>query len=173
MHQEESCNCGQDHSHSHTHDGGCDCGCGHAHAEVAPVDDLSILQQNMLFGLYERSFLPVARFTMSSTKDDALYAVALAPVYLASSEDTMEQVKALGGELDALMQGGFVTFDYDIPLSGYAYQEYENAALYRYFTETVREGSEKPGALFDIANIEKGSMALTDAGRKRVEAMLG
>ena len=178
--QNHQCSCGHshqgDHDHDHhqpTHAESCGCGCGHTHEEIAPVGDLSILQQNILFGLYERSCLPVARFTMTSTKDEALYAVALAPVYLGSAEDTMEQVKLLGAELLQLAQGGLITLDYDISLKGYAYLEYDNAALFHYFIETVQEGSTKSNALFDVANIEKGSMALTDIGTQRVTAMLG
>lgn len=133
---------------------------------------MTILQQNMLLALYERQYLPVACFSLAKEGDDDLYSVALAPVYLGSAGDTMEQVKALGAELTQLEEGGLISLDYDMPLSGYAYTEYELSDLYAYFKETVRESQKLPGALFDTPTLELGSMALTDAGRLAVEKMM-
>ncbi len=176
MEHNESCGCGhvhhhaEDHHHGHVH--GPDCGCG-GEIEIAPADDLTILQQNMLLALYARRYLPVARFALESTRDGDAYAIALAPVYLGTAEDTMDAVKQLGEELEALEQAGLITLDYDIPLNGYAYEEYKTSILYGFFQQSVEESSEQPDALFDRAALEKGSMALTDKGTARVEKMLG
>lgn len=169
MHQHHhDCNCGHDHDHHH----GPDCNCGHEHIEILPVEDLSILQQNFLLALYEKRYLPVARFALQNAQNDDVYGIALEPVYLGSPNDTIDRVKEIGEALNALEQGGLLTLDYDIPLGNYPYDEYEQADLYRYFVETVGEGAQQPGALFDVAALEKGSMALTPEGEQRVLAML-
>lgn len=173
MHQHDEhcgcgCGCGHDHGHDHDHHHGHD----HEHIEIAPVEGLTIRQQNMLLALHERKYLPVACFSMTKKGEDSVYAVALAPVYLGSRQDTMEEVKVFGEELSQLEDAGYITLDYDIPLNGYGYAEYTESDLYAYFVKTVEEGKEKPGALFDEANLEKGSMALTEAGTREVEKML-
>lgn len=133
---------------------------------------MSILQQNMLLALYERRFLPVARFGLAKEGEASIQATALAPVYLGTPKDTMEQVKSLGDELAQLEAGGLITLDYDLPLGGYPYTEYKEAELYAYFVKTVQEAASKPGHVFDTPVLELGSMALTDAGEAAVEAML-
>lgn len=170
MHTKNECGFGHDHE-GHVH--GEDCGCGHVHVLIEPVEDLSVLQQNFLLALYERRYLPLARFAMGNTGDEEIYSVALEPVYIGTPQDTLEQVKALGEQLDALMRSGLVTLDYDMLLGSYGYAEYETADIYRYFKETVAQGSGQPGALFNEAYLEKGSMALTERGMERVEKMLG
>lgn len=139
---------------------------------IAPVEGLSIVQQNMLLGLYERHYLPMARFLLGKEGEEEAVAVALAPVYLGTPQDTMEQVKALGQQLQALEDGGLLTLDYDLPLGGYPYTEYKDSGLYAYFQETVREAAGQNDFLFDTAVLELGSMALTEAGEAAVEAML-
>ncbi|MDL2206126.1 hypothetical protein LJC33_04355 [Eubacteriales bacterium OttesenSCG-928-N13] len=133
---------------------------------------MSILQQNMLLALHERNYLPLAQFTMSSTQEDEVYAVALAPVYLGTPDDDMQQVKQLGEQLMELSNAGLITLDYDIPIEGYPYQEYNDSALFRFFQDTVKEGSTMHGSLFDTANLELGSMAITELGIARADEML-
>lgn len=185
-HENHHCGCGchhdEDHhhehhegccgAHHHHHDhGACECGCGEERP-LPPIEGMTARQQNMLLGLYQRKYLPVACFSLSSTKDESLYSIALAPVYMASPDDSMEAVKALGNELSALEKEGLLTLDYDIPLSGYPYREYKESALYKYFTDTVVDSAAKPGALFDTPTLELGSMALTDRGLALVEDMI-
>lgn len=131
------------------------------------------MQQNVLLALYERHYLPVARFAMQKAQEDAAYAVALAPVYLSDPVDSMEDVKALGQSLQQLEDHGLLTLDYDLQLKGYAYAEYKASALYADFAQMVAEGSGRSGHLFDTPLLELGSMALTEQGNTLVEAMIG
>lgn len=162
------CGCGHHHHHAHSDD----CGCGHEHIEIPLQEDMTILQLNVLLALYERKYLPVAQFAMTSSKEAELYVVALAPVYLGSAEDSMEDVKVIGAELLSLERGGLITLDYDLPINGYPYEEYRDAALYCFFAETVEEGAQQLSSLFDTPNLELGSMALTEQGVERVEAVI-
>lgn len=127
----------------------------------------------MLLGLYERRYLPVACFAMTRSGEASVYAIALAPVYLTSPADSLDNVKALGKSLRQLEEAGLITLDYDLPLQGYAYDEYKRAAVYDLFARTVSEGSAQPNALFDTPLLELGSMALTERGLETVEAMMG
>ena len=133
---------------------------------------MSIVQQNILLALYERHFLPVARFVLSKAGEDEVQASALAPVYMGTPQDTMEDVKALGAQLQQLEDGGLITLDYDLSLSGYGYAEYTGSDLYAYFQKTVSEAAGTPDFLFDTAGLELGSMALTEAGEKAVKDMI-
>lgn len=184
-HPGESCTCGHDHGHAHVHgpDCGCghdhghdhvhgpDCGCGHEHVEILPVEGMTVLQQNLLLGLHERRYLPVAAFMLGKTGEDA-HATALAPVYIGDANDDIDRVREIGTALQGLEDGGLLTLDYDLPLNGYAYAEYHQSALYTYFAETVREGAARPDAVFDTPLMELGSMALTPEGQAAVESML-
>lgn len=158
------------HHPHHCHGDECRCGC--SHVEIQEVTDLSIRQQNMLLGLYERKYLPLVRFTTGSSKDSALYAIALSPVYMGSKEDTLDDVKSLGAELKALESADLITLDYDIPLEKYSYDEYLSSSLYAYFLDTVKQNAKQEGSLFDTADMEQGSMALTQSGILRVQEML-
>ncbi len=169
MHQENHCGCGGSHcqgAHEHHHEHGEHCGCHHAEAKVPA--EYTPLQADVLLELSKRGCLPVACFALVNAQEDELYSVALEPVYLGTSEDTMEQVKQLGGELSGLADAGLITLDYDIPLKGYAYEEYRTSALYAYFVKTVEEAKGRPGNLFDTPVLELGSMALTEAGEALV-----
>lgn len=175
---EKDCAC-HEHTHEehHHHGDACGCGCGHHHhhheeIEVKPIEGMTVVQQNMLLALYERRYLPVACFTLTKDGDDELSSIALAPVYLVSPTDTMEDVKALGAQLSELEAGGLLTLDYDLPLNGYEYSEYKASELYAYFARTVEEAKDRPDFLFDTANLELGSMALTELGEKTVGEML-
>lgn len=133
---------------------------------------MTIRQQNMLLALYERRYLPVASFAVGKAGDDSRYAVMLEPVYLGTPEDTMEDVRALGEELNALEEAGLLTLDYDIPLRDYPYTEYHTATLYAYFRETVAEAAGRPGATGDTPLLLLGSMAITEAGEEAVRGMM-
>ena len=133
---------------------------------------MTVLQQNMLLGLYERRYLPVACFAMTRAGEASVYAIALAPVYLTSPADSLDDIKALGKSLSQLEEAGLITLDYDLPLQGYDYDEYKRASVYDLFVRTVAEGSAQPDSLFDTPLLELGSMALTERGIKAVEAMM-
>lgn len=165
------CGCGCEHQHPH-HDHGEHCACGHEHRAVQAVDGLTHVQQSVLLALHERRCLPVACFSLAKQGDAHGYAIALAPVYLGSPQDTMEMVKELGAQLTQLEEGGLITLDYDIRLSGYPYAEYETSELYAYFKRTVAEGKSLQNARYDTANLELGSMALTEEGHAMIAKMM-
>ena len=64
---------------------------------------------------------------MESTAEDDFSSVALAPVYLLSPQDTMEQVKKMGALLLDLERRGWITLDYGYALEGYPYEEYRTS----------------------------------------------
>ncbi len=166
---QEGCGCGCD--HEHTHEDGC--GCGHHHAHIVPeAGALTEAQADVLLAIHQRGYLPIARFALRSSRDADAYAVALEPVYIADIADDMDTVKANGALFASLEDLGLVTLDYDIRLTGYAYQEYEQSHLYAYFVETVKEAAQKPGFVLDTPVLELGSMALTGEGFKVLNAML-
>lgn len=173
----EGCDCG----HEHTHGEGCDCGhehthddcCGHHHEHlVATEGGINEAQADVLLAIHQRGFLPIARFALRSSRDGDAYAVALEPVYISDAAQDMDTVKANGELFASLEDLGLITLDYDIRLTGYTYQEYEQSSLYAYFVETVKEASQKPEFLLDIPVLELGSMALTGEGGKVLHAML-
>lgn len=170
-HHGEHCGCeGHHHEHHHAHDE--HCGCGHTHAPIATPEGLSSMQVDILLALRQRQCLPAACFTLAKADDSERHAVALAPVYLVTPEDSMEQVKRLGSELSYLEDMDLITLDYDIPIRDYAYEEYKTSALYAYFVKTVEEAAQRPNPTFDTAILELGSMALTDAGTEIVDELL-
>lgn len=172
-HTDEDCGCG---GHEHEHGSGGCCG-GHNHADgcgcggSSSEGSIKITQGEfyMLMILAETPFLPLARFVMNSTKSDELQSIALAPVFLQEIDDTMEHVRVSGEILLALEGKGLVTLDYDQPLKGYTYSEYTNSEIYKSFKDTVAEGAQRGDFLFDTADIELGSFALTMLGQYAVE----
>lgn len=101
----------------------------------------------------------------SSMEKDAVF-IALAPVYLTDLDETLENVKAMGKIFSALAEKGLISLDYHLPLSNYDYKLYTDSDVYRYFKETVIEGKSQEKFLCDIAEIELGSMALTELGEQ-------
>ncbi len=165
-HHEEECGCGHEHhheeecscGHEHHHDEHCGCGHEHHHSE----EPLTAAEERILHTLHHCHYLPIARFTLTSSKEDELFAVAMEPVYLVSTDTSMEDAKADSAPFASLEEKGLISLDYDIPLSGYDYGVYEQSELYRYFCETVKENAARPDALFDTPNLELGSVALVE-----------
>lgn len=162
-----------------SHDEHCGCGSCHDHAQIheagKPTTPITVTenQKNFLHQLGHHHFLPVARFIVKNSKEDDFISIALAPVFIRSNADDMAMVKEAGAFLQKLEDIGLITLDYDIPLSGYEYEEYKGCAVYKYFCATVAEGAAKPGFLGDIPVLELGSMALTQAGEKIAAAHCG
>jgi len=148
------------------------CGCGHVHAPIPTPEELTPIQVDILLALRQRQCLPVASFSLAKTGDETRYNVALAPVYLSSPQDTMEQVKDLGNQLSLLEDMNLLTLDYDLPLRNYSYEEYKTSALYAYFVRTVEEAAQLPDSTFDTPQLELGSMVLTKAGEDFVDTLL-
>ncbi len=151
-HHEAGCNCGHEHHH---HEAGCNCGHEHHHD-----GQLTAEEERLLHALHHCHYLPIARFTITSSKEDELYAVAMEPVYLTDESTSMKDARLDSAPFASLEEKGLITLDYDIPLTGYDYGVYERSSLYRYFCDTVKENASRPDALFDTPNLEKGSVAL-------------
>ena len=175
---DEHCGCGHDHDHQHdhghTHDEHCGCGCGESHAYLSTEDSaLTDSQADILLAIQQRGFLPVARFKVGSSKNPEAFAVALSPVYIADPKEDMETVKTNGSLFLSLEDMGLITLDYDLPLKGYTYEEYQNSSLYAYFVETVKEAAQKHNFAMDTPILELGSMALTEEGMQALNDLMG
>jgi hypothetical protein len=116
----------------------------------------------------ESPYLPLCRFLMGSSQEEELESVGLSPVFLEGNED-LPAVRETGAVLEALANRGLITLDYDLALSNYDYAQYRSSPPFRLFRETVAQGAQQPGFLFDTAILEKGSMALTDLGQAVLE----
>lgn len=159
------------------HDEHCGCGCGHDHnpksiPSVTP-DQVTENQKDFLHQLHHRHYLPVARFTLTDSREQDFLSTALAPVFIRNISDDMATVKEAGAFLKTLESMGLLTLDYDIPLDGYSYDEYKDSALYAYFCQTVADGTGKPGFLGNTPELDLGSMAVTQAGEKIAAAHCG
>lgn len=169
--------------HNHEHKGGC-CGggggcCGHHdhghhhphhhhdhphHRPPVAVDsNLSQNQVDFLAQLIHYQYLPVAQFVARSSTQSDFEVLALSPVFIRATDDTMELVKEAGEFLSQLELQGMITLDYDVPLDGYHYEEYHQSAVYTYFCQTVEEAKALPNALGDTPSLVLGSMAPTQA----------
>lgn len=147
----------EDHCCCHGHDCG---GCGpHLPTEIT----LSRAEAALLTQFAQCPYLPLARFLARSSREEELEAVGLSAVFLEEGAG-LDQVKETGQRLEHLEELGLITLDYGIPLSNYDYAEYEASDLYTRFRATVDEGAARPGFLFDTADLQKGSMALTERG---------
>ncbi|MDR1159063.1 MAG: hypothetical protein LBK69_00330 [Syntrophomonadaceae bacterium] len=117
-------------------------------------------------------FLPVCRFVVKSTQSEHLELIALAPVYLTSQKDSLEEVKEKKALLSGLSNYGLITLDYDILLENGDYTVYEKSEVYTYFRKTVYTGKiERPDFLFDTPVLETGSLALSGLGQEMLERL--
>ncbi|MCB8815005.1 hypothetical protein [Desulfosporosinus shakirovi] len=158
--RDQSPNCCSD-SCCHSHSSDSEKDCAHSHDPQTITNE----EIDVLMDLAQCSYLPVSRFVMSSSKEEARF-VSLAPVYINVFDDSMETVKEIGTVLSGLEKKRFISLDYDIPLEDYDYTLHSKSVLFAYFTETVNEGKKNPSFLCDIAEIELGSIALTELGEK-------
>jgi len=159
VHKHQSHSCASDCScHSHSSNSGK----GHAHSQ-GPLT-ISSEEKSVLLELKQCSQLPVSRFVMSSSTEKEARFVSLAPVYIEALDDSMESVKQKGTVLSKLEKKRLICLDYDIPMQGYDYTLHTNSALFAYFTETVNEAKKNSSFLCDTAEIEFGSIALTEFG---------
>lgn len=158
-------------------DCGCGCSCGHEHPHQADTQQTPVevteSQRDFLHQLHHRHYLPVARFTITDSRQEDFVSTALAPVFLSSASDDMKTVKETGLILKNLEDLGLITLDYDIPLNKYDYKDYKESAVYAYFCETVAEGASRPNFLGNTPVLELGSIALTEAGEQIAAAGCG
>lgn len=168
-HHHNHCGChghgGEGHEHGGENHGHSCCG-GHHHEIILSDEDAEFLMC-----LAQTPFLPLAQFVLKSSKSSHLESVALAPVFLNDKADSMESVKKTGAVLKRLADYGLITLDYDEPLENGDYTIYSDSALFAYFTETVTQAAKKPDYLFDIADLELGSIALTRRGQLAIQKL--
>ncbi len=127
-------------------------------------------EKTFLTRLSQFAFLPLARFVMLSSQTDDAVSIALAPVYLNDKDDSSDTVKNNGELLQSLEDKYLITLDYDLPLKNGDYSMYEESGLYRDFRETARAGVIQDGLLFDLPELQRGSIALTSLGRDALDA---
>ena len=111
-HHEHSCGCGCHHHHGHD-GGGQNRPVSQAGRERPPLTET---QAAFLDYLSHYRYLPVARFVTASSREEEFAAVSLAPVFIQTRGDTMEQVREMGTLLTSLEEGGYLSIDYDLPL---------------------------------------------------------
>ena len=160
------CGCNGTNSENHQHGHGC---CKDREPLHEIKKGLQEKEIEFLMNLAQTPYLPLGRFLMKSSKSSHLEAVAMAPVYLNSEADSMEFAKDNGLILKKLQDKGLVTLDYEIPLQNGNYTTYSNSSLFRYFTETVEAGAQEENFIFDIAELELGSIALTFQGQALIK----
>lgn len=112
--------------------------------------------------------LPVCRFILKSSVEDELENIALAPVLIRKPGDDVKTAVGRGKIILALEKRGLVLLDYETPLPGYNYDAVKASAAFAEFLNTVNEGKSRPGFLFDTADLDAGSMALTDDGAEAI-----
>lgn len=161
--------------HACQHESGCACE-WREHDEITDGPDydngLSIAENNVLMALSERGGLPLARFTLTSSREKEAYAVAMSPVYIADPNDSLETIRAYGALYAEMEEKGLIELDYDFPLPGYPYREYHESWAWRYFVETAAEARRR-GFTFDTPHMELGGITLTERGQQTVDDMIG
>lgn len=173
LEKDNSCKsaCCGGHSHGEHEHGGC-CG-GHNHGEHnhgcccgehKEIDKENLTEDETAFlnHLISYTFLPVTRFILKSSKEKDFLVPCFAPVYIEYKDDNIEKVKLVASILTSLEEKGIISIDYDIELKNYDYSEYYDSDFFKYFQATVEEGKSKKGFLGDIAEIETGSIALSE-----------
>jgi hypothetical protein len=175
-HHGSGCECGEHGHEEHLHHHGPGCGCeGHEHGREDGPDyenGLSIAENNVLMALLDRGGLPVAQFTLTSSKEAEAYAVAMGPVYIADPSESLEVIRGYGALYAEMEHKGLIELDYDFPLPGYPYQEYLESAAWGHFVETAAEAKQR-GFTFDTPHLELGGISLTKRGHEVIDKMLG
>ncbi len=105
---------------------------------------------------------------MKSEKSSHFVSTALSPVFIISKDDDIDKIKATGAALRILENFGYLTLDYDIPLDNYSYDEYKNSPVYADFVLMMKEAASRDDFVYDTADINFGSIALTDEGEMAV-----
>ena len=168
-----TCGCGQHHDNHHHHEHhdhrnhehhhGCGCAAQKPSFE-GTISGLSGEEKEMLSLVYQFGQLPVTRFVLKNSREDDIISIALSPVAIEETDDSMQRVKARGAVLTSLSDKGLIVLDYDTPLPGYDYDGYKNSELFAYFKQTVAQAQGQSGFLFDTAGLEMGTMAVTELG---------
>ena len=129
--------------------------CGGCHGCTAS-SPLNAEERELLLELAQTPFLPMVQFARRESYFAPLEPLEPSPVYLRSGEEDTAEIELISLALRRLASRGYITLDYEIPLSGYDYVLYQTSALCR------RLGQLHPGYTI-LPN--RGSMALTAAGQ--------
>ena len=140
----------------HCHDHAC-----HCHQD-ANISELSESELHFLHHMVSHHFFPLTQFILKSDKEKEFEIISLSPVYIADKKETLSQIKATGKRLLELENKGFITLDFEMPLTNYAYEEYYQSDAFAHFKQTVEEAKRMPNFLGNIATLELGSMAPTE-----------
>jgi hypothetical protein len=159
-----------DHNHDHNHNAGGCCG-HHRKLQLEVPEEISTVEAEFLLKLSQHHYLPVCQFIMGVSTEEEIKVAAMTPVYILSTQDDLAAVKEQAKTLLALEEKGLITLDYDIPLNNFDYEEYRQSAAYAYFADSIEEGKNQEGFLFDTAELETGSIALTEQGETLVKQM--
>ena len=118
--------------------------------------ELNREERAILLELAQTPFLPLVQFVRRESYFAPLEPLEPSPVYLRTGEEDPAEIELVSLALRRLASRGYLTLDYDIPLSGYDYVLYQTSALCR------RLAQMNPG--YTILP-KRGSMALTAAGQ--------
>lgn len=118
--------------------------------------ELNREERAILLELAQTPFLPLVQFVRRESYFAPLEPLEPSPVYLRTGEEDTAEIELVSLALRRLASRGYLTLDYDIPLSGYDYVLYQTSALCH------RLAQMNPG--YTILP-KRGSMALTAAGQ--------
>ena len=142
-----------------THDCG-SCGKQGAGCGGCGSSKLNREERAILLELAQTPFLPLVQFERRESYFAPLEPLEPSPVYLRTGEEDTAEIELISLALRRLASRGYLTLDYDIPLSGYDYVLYQTSALCR------RLAQMNPG--YTILP-KRGSMALTAAGQNAAD----
>jgi hypothetical protein len=139
------------------------------HHEPDYENGLSIAENNVLMALSERGALPVAQFSLTSSREAQAYAVAMEPVYVARAEDSLEDIREYGALFAGLEEKGLIDIDYDFPCpatpTANTTPPAPGDALWRPPPKRRRAASLRH------AKLELGAITLTQRGEETVDGM--
>ena len=142
-----------------THDCG-SCGKQGAGCGGCGSSELNREERAILLELAQTPFLPLVQFVRRESYFAPLEPLEPSPVYLRTGEEDTAEIELISLALRRLASRGYLTLDYDSPLSGYDYVLYQTSALCR------RLAQMNPG--YTILP-KRGSMALTAAGQNAAD----
>lgn len=131
--------------------GGCH-GCGNA-----PLNDA---ERSLLMELAQTPFLPIVQFVRRESYFAPTEPLEPSPVYMHDGTEETAEVELISLALRRLASRGYITLDYDIPLSGCDYVMYQNSLLRQRLSELNDGYTVLP---------KKGSMALTLSGQEAAD----
>lgn len=113
---------------------------------------LDLGEMVLMYELMQTPFLPVCRLVELSPNEKK---TILEPIYFNDPQTSLDEIKEIGSALKAMAERGLITIDYDIPLQNCDYNEYKTSNILQNCGEN--------------AELELGSMALTNFGRAVIE----